>query len=262
MIDNGAKLPDFIIAGAPRSGTTWLWQLLDRHPQIYMAKPAAPEPKFFLVDELFERGPNYYSDTWFKETGSATIYGEKSTNYLESPVVASRIKKILPDVKILFALREPVERAFSNYLWSRSNGLETESFETALELEDERERTLPVSKRFSRPHAYFSRGLYADLLQPFLQNFERNQILCLRHDSIASAPRDVAERVHQFLGVSPRPIDADGLGKVRATARGPTDQVAPALRKKLALRYIDANRRLASLFGPDFEIWNEYALNN
>ena len=59
------RLPDFIIGGAPRSGTTWLYWLLDRHPEIYMASPVKPEPKFFLVDHLYEKGLRFYADTWF-----------------------------------------------------------------------------------------------------------------------------------------------------------------------------------------------------
>jgi hypothetical protein len=55
------RLPDFIIGGAPRSGTTWLYELLDRHPDVHMAKPLAPEPKFFLRDDEYARGLRYYS---------------------------------------------------------------------------------------------------------------------------------------------------------------------------------------------------------
>src|SRR5262245_35557105 len=64
------KGPTFLIAGAPRSGTTWLYHLLDRHPQIYMARPVRPEPKFFLVDELYDRGWQFYVDTWFADVAS------------------------------------------------------------------------------------------------------------------------------------------------------------------------------------------------
>ena len=61
------RLPDFVIAGAPRSGTTWLTSALDRHPDIWLAKPRRPEPKFFLVDELYELGIEEYSRRWFAD---------------------------------------------------------------------------------------------------------------------------------------------------------------------------------------------------
>jgi hypothetical protein len=137
------KLPDFIIGGAPRSGTTWLYRVLDLHPQIYLAKPLQPEPKFFLVADLYRRGIQYYQETWFAEAPPEKMAGEKSTNYLESATTAMRIQEHLPWVKLIFILREPVERAFSNYLWSKTNKMENEDFETALALEQERERSLP-----------------------------------------------------------------------------------------------------------------------
>src|SRR6185369_6874288 len=140
------RLADFIIGGAPRSGTTWLYDLLARNPDVYMARPARPEPKFFLVDELYEKGLGHYAH-WFEGARPGQLAGEKSTNYLESPLAASRIRAALPGVRLIFILRDPVERAYSNYLWSRMNGLETESFEAALALEASREASLPAALR-------------------------------------------------------------------------------------------------------------------
>ena len=117
------RLPEFLIGGAPRAGTTWLYALLDRHPSIYMAKPLKPEPKFFLVDQLYEKGLEYYARTWFADAGAAPLAGEKSTDYLESAAAAERIARDLPRVKLVFVLREPVDRAHSNFLWTKMNGL-------------------------------------------------------------------------------------------------------------------------------------------
>src|SRR5688500_18430887 len=107
-------MPDFIIAGAPRSGTTWLYMLADRHPAVAMARPWRPEPKFFLIDELYERGISYYSANWFDSLPPGRVLGEKSANYLESPAVAARIHRHLPEVRLVFILRNPVDRAYSN----------------------------------------------------------------------------------------------------------------------------------------------------
>ena len=109
--------PTFLIAGAPRSGTTWLYHLLDRHPDVFMAKPARPEPKFFLVDELYERGFHHYVETWFDGSSAYTAAGEKSTNYLESSSAADRIHRHVPDVRLVFILREPTQRV-CNVIWS------------------------------------------------------------------------------------------------------------------------------------------------
>lgn len=250
------RLPEFIIAGAPRCGTTWLYELADRHPRIQMAKPVAPEPKFFLRDDLFECGLEYYSRTWFADIPRDRVAGEKSTNYLESPVVARRIHDALPGVRLVFVLRNPVRRAFSNYLWSRQNGLETASFAEALDLEEERERHIPERLRYARPHALFSRGLYADLLWPYFLRFPREQLLILRYEDIAMTPADVAERLHRFLGVTPRREDGNEQPAVNAARDSNSEAIDAAIYKRLAARYAEPNRRLAELLGPEFPIWD------
>lgn len=249
------RLPDFIIAGAPRSGTTWLYHLLAQHPRLHMAAPPQPEPKFFLADELYVRGLGWYSRNWFERAPPGRICGEKSTNYLESADAARRIAGDLPAVKLIFILREPAERAWSNYLWSRMNRMESETFERALELEEQRERDLAPERRFSRPHAYFSRGLYADLLRPWFAAFPRENILCLRYEDVALRPRLLAERLHRFLGVAPRPHDSDELGVINASEPQGEPQPAAQTRELLRTRYAEPNRRLAGLLGPEFEIW-------
>jgi sulfotransferase family protein len=251
---NRLRLPDFIVGGAPRSGTTWLYWLLDRHPGVYMAKPVRPEPKFFLVDAAYERGLEYYSSTWFEAARAGVLVGEKSTDYLESAAAATRMARDIPLVKLIFILREPVERAYSNYLWSRMNGLEREDFATALKLEKQRERDLPDRWRHTRPFSYFSRGLYADLLGRYYDRFPREQILVLRFEHIADDPRGLATRVQRFLGLDTRPQDADDIGVINAAERD-MGSMPPELARTLAERYAEPNARLAQLLGPDFAIW-------
>jgi len=247
------RLPHFIIGGAPRSATTWLHVLADRHPAIAMAKPVAPEPKFFLVDELYEHGLGFYSATWFAQLPENRLLGEKSTNYLESPRAAERIRRALPEIKLVFLLRNPVDRAWSNYRWSRQNGLETEDFATALALEAERDREVQPKLRYARPHAYFSRGLYADLLAVYFAHFPRDQVLVLRQDDALHDPAGLAAALHRFLGVEPRPQDAEALGMANAAAESAPLELA--VRRQLEARYAEPNRRLAALLGSSFAIW-------
>ncbi len=252
------RLPDFIIAGAPRSGTTWLYMLADRHPQVAMAKPWRPEPKFFLVDDLYEKGIEYYSENWFQPLPRGRVLGEKSANYLESSATAERIHRHLPEVRLVFVLRHPVERAYSNYLWSRLNGLETETFERALELESIREASLAPTLRFARPHANFSRGLYAEHLGRFLRLFRRDQILILRTEDIGTKPREVAAELFRFIGVESNPELADGLRRANsARPESGAPPLAPAVRSQLAARYREPNRRLQELLGPGFVLWDD-----
>jgi hypothetical protein len=251
------SLPDFIIAGAPRSGTTWLYVLAGRHPQLAMAKPIVPEPKFFLVDELWQRGLDYYSTKWFDPLPAGRLLGEKSTNYLESPEAAERMCRVLPRVKLIFLLRNPVDRAYSNYLWSRQNGLETETFERALALEALREQELSPNLRYTRPHAYFTRGLYAKHLTRFYDRFPRKQVLVLRHEDVGDCPENVAAAFYRFLGVSDMPELARDLGVINTTEASPRDPMPKDVRHQLAERYRSANAELGALLCSDFNAWNE-----
>lgn len=247
----GLRLPDFIVGGAPRTGTTWLYYVLERHPRIYMAQPVQPEPKFFLVDEIYARGLEYYSTQWFAAAPAGRVVGEKTTNYLESKIAAERMHRHLPKVRLIFSLREPGARAYSNYLWSKQNGMETEDFESALAREEERETTVPARLRFARPHAYFSRGLYADLLQPYFQLFGRAQILCQRFEDVRQRPGELAVQLHEFLGVEPRPKDVEELGVIRGSDPA-ADPMPVHVRRLLTRRYAEPNARLARLLGPEF----------
>jgi Sulfotransferase domain len=250
------RLPDFIIAGAPRSGTSWLYALARRHPQIAMAEPIVPEPKFFLIDELWQLGIDYYSEKWFDPLPAGRVLGEKSTNYLESPEAAERIHRALPEVKLVFLLRNPVDRAYSNYLWSRQNGLETETFERALALEEQREWDLTPHLRYARPHAYFSRGLYAEHLVRFYDRFAREQILVLRYEDVRHRPEDIAAPFHRFLRVTEMPASARDLGPVNAARCSQSEPLSPLLRRRLVERYRASNSRLAALVGSNFEMWD------
>jgi hypothetical protein len=251
------RLPDFIIAGAPRCGTTWLYGVADRHPNIEMAKPVVPEPKFFLHDALYERGLAYYANRWFASLSPGTLTGEKSANYLESKVAAERIHACLPEVRLVLVLRNPADRAFSNYLWSRQNGLETAAFEVALAREEDRERELPEELRYARPHALFSRGLYADLLRPYFRRFPRERMLVLRYEDIIASPGQVAESLHHFVGATPRPQDGVDQQSLNSARDAQGTSMNPATRRSLLDRFAPHNERLYELLGPRFRAWDD-----
>ena len=229
--------------------------MLDQHPDIYMAKPGAPEPKFFLVDDEYRKGLEYYSQKYFAKAGGRQAVGEKSTNYLESSVAASRIREAVPAVKLVFAIRNPLERAYSNYLWSRKNGLETLSFEEAVEKEETREAQYALAHRYSRPFSYVSRGMYAELLKPYFDLFTLEQLKVVFLEEIEARTKATLDDLCRYLGVRPLPDDTVLPSRVNS-ARDGNEQMTERTREKLRDIYREPNRRLAELLSRDLSLWS------
>jgi hypothetical protein len=250
------RLPDVIVGGAGRSGTSWLHTVFANHSQIYVPIPFQPEPKFFLVDSEYEKGLSYYSERWFSGVPDAVVACEKSANYLESPTAALRISRDLPTVRMLFILREPANRARANYIWSSMNGLENEDFATAIKLEPEREQNYPVEYRFSRPHSYFSRGLYAQHLRPYFDLLGPERILVMRYEDIVKDANQFAQRVLAFLGLELGSLDVQTLGKVNS-AHGQDPKELEDVVLSLRERYRGPNEELRDLLGTGFTYWDD-----
>ncbi len=160
-----------LVVGAQRCGTTYLHDLLAAHPEIAMARPARPEPKVFLSDDLVGRGRNWYLDTFFAHATDERLLGEKSTSYLEYAEAATRAAAMLGDPLIIVQLRDPVQRAISNWAFSSDSGLETRTVAEALSAN--LEGTLPwdPDQTSVSPFAYLERGRYADYLGPWTAHF-------------------------------------------------------------------------------------------
>ncbi len=247
--------PTFVIAGGQRCGTTMLYHLLDEHPQVYMARPVGPEPKYFLEEPRPGRNRAWYLSRWFSHTGGARAVGDKSTSYMESPGVPRRIKEQFPDLKAVFLLRHPVERAISNYRFSRHNGLEHESFSDAIRHEDDR-APLPAAQAVSvSPFAYVRRGCYIDHLERFTSYFRRDEMLVLLTSELNDAPDQTCQRVWEFLGLDPtfRPADA----RRRLNLHVPDDlRISPEIVEHLLDRFLEPNRRLEAWLGRELFGWD------
>jgi hypothetical protein len=194
------RLPTFLICGAQRSGTTYLWTLLRSHPDVYLPAPWCPEPKFFSVPQAFAQGPETYAAR-FADAGSALAVGEKSVTYLDAPEAPERIAKTLPDVKLIFLLRDPVERAYSHYHYSVAHCLETLPFAEALVWEPYRALHGPEVLRIARPWAYVARGHYAQDLARFYAVFDPARILVLFFEEFFADVAAGAATLCGFLGV-------------------------------------------------------------
>ena len=155
-----------LVVGAQRCGTTYLHTLLDGHPQLTMARPANPEPKVFVSEELTRRGAEWYRETYFAHAEDEVLLGDKSTSYLEDPEAPIRAAGMLGEVHVIAILRDPVRRAISNWRFSTDNGLETRSLETALTENLAGPRPWDPERTSVSPFAYLERGRYLDYLVP------------------------------------------------------------------------------------------------
>lgn len=193
--------PDhFFIIGAQRSGTTLLYDLLDQHPDIEMAQPKRPEPKFFLNAENVAKGRGFYEDKHFSGPAKR-IRGEKSTSYIEYPQVGRRIRELYPEAKIVVMLRDPVERAVSNYHFSVKNGLEHRPIDQAILQEEKDAPAVHISGISTSPFAYLRRGLYSRYLNAYADIFPRTHIKILVYEQFVRQIRNWQDLL-QFLGAS------------------------------------------------------------
>lgn len=194
-------LPNFIIAGGIATGTSFLSATLSCHPDIYLPKIQRPEPNFFHYSWKFNKGLEWYRQTWFHEVGSQRAIGERSSLLLPSDVSAHRIKQALPGVKLVFCLRNPLERAWANYRFTVLEGLESLSFDQAIECEEARMAQAEGIWAEVQPHAYLTRSRYSTHLEQFIEIFGRDHILFLKSEELGRKPHENVSRVCEFLGV-------------------------------------------------------------
>jgi len=207
-------LPNFLIVGAQKSATTTLHYLLDSHPDIYFP-PGISEVHFFDLDENFERGIEWY-ESLFDLRKNETAVGECSPFYMFEPASIPRIKQLIPDVKLIVILRDPIARANSHYWHEIRWGFEALGFEEAIAAEDER---LSSGALFERRHySYVSRGLYSTQINRLIENFGRENLLVLINEELAANPNSIARTCAEFLSVDPDGFKSARSGPARHNA--------------------------------------------
>jgi hypothetical protein len=175
------RLPTFLFVGADKCGSTWLFKVLQQHPQCFV--PAAKDIYFF--DRYYGRGLQWYASFFSSAPRSARAIGELSHDYLYSEQAAERIASTLPEARLLVFLRHPVERTFSEYLYLVRSGLAPpDNVRSALAAH-------PDAIEHSR---------YANFLPHYLDRFPRDQIGIFFYEDLARDPSAFAEVVLSFLG--------------------------------------------------------------
>jgi Sulfotransferase domain len=193
---------DFIVAGAQKSGTTALNYYLKRHPRI--ALPAKKELHFFDNDALFANSaPVSYEPLhkMFRPAGPEAVVGENTPNYLYWAPALPRIRDYNPAIKLLIILRNPIDRAFSQWNMQRVRGLEPLDFLDAIGAEPERLTKLPPERL--RKFAYLDRGRYGEQITRALSIFPREQFLILKYEEFRARQRELIDEVFRFLNLPP-----------------------------------------------------------
>ena len=256
-------LPDFLILGAMKAGTTSLYRYLAAHPD-FARRRRKEEVHFF--DKRWARGAAWYAsffpsrvDRWLAALRGRRVFsGETSPYYLFHPRVPARVEAVLPRARLVALLRDPVARAWSHHQHNVRKGYEALGFEDALAREPERlrgedERLLADASRFSLAHrrfSYFARGIYADQIERWL-GVGRDRLLVLRSEDFFADPAAAVSRVTDFLGLPAR----DPASYVREfTPHNPGRYAALDATTEARLRdaYAPHNERLAALLGPEF----------
>jgi hypothetical protein len=244
-------LPDFLIIGAQKAGTTALYAYLRRHPAI--TGPSWKEVSYF--DRHYGRGEAWYRGNFPNRVRArGKLVGEASPSYIFHPLGPERVKVLVPEARLVALVRNPVDRALSHYNHEVALGREPLRFEDALDAEEDRlrgeeERLAADPSYFSRAwwsHAYKSRGRYAEQLERWLAVFSREQLLILPSADLGGEPERTHTRVLDFLGAEPHRLDTYPRVYERQY-----EAMSPETRERLAAEFEAPNRRLYELLGRD-----------
>jgi hypothetical protein len=258
-----AALPDFLIVGFTKTATTTVFDVLRRHPLV--APPHSKQLHYF--DYNFSEGPDWYARQFPSAVkrrlfalrhGRPFLTGEATPSYVDHPSAAERIHEMLPDVRLIVQLRNPIDRAYSHYRMTVREGDEDLPFEAAVDAEEARlagevdrvrddpgYRSLPLGR-----WSYLRRGCYAEHLEPWLERFPREQLLVLTVDELQADWAGTIGRCWSFLGLPPH----DPGPPLRKLDGGAHEPLSAETRARLGEYFAPHNSRLGSLLGfePDW----------
>ena len=256
-------MPNFLVIGAPKAGTTALHMALSQHPMLYMS--AVKEPQFFLIDGmwpdacgdldealLYEEHARRRADyeALFDPAGLGMLCAESTPLYLYDRDAVFRIRSTIPAARLITIVRDPVERAHSNWAYLRSVGREpVDDFIRACDEEDRR-----IASGWASHYHYVRLGLYGAQFEYLFTHFPRDQVLVLNYQQLVDEPIRALDRICEFLRVEQGILSE--ISQENATAHGSRPRQSPP-QQRLALlpRFEDDIRLLGSILGEDFTGW-------
>lgn len=247
-------LPNFIIIGVQKGGTSTLFELLKQHPNI----KTSVFKEVHYYDFQYHRGEKWYRSFFpFFTKSKNMLYGEASPYYFFHPLVPERVYKDNPDVKLILLLRDPVDRAYSHYQMEKRKGREKlQTFEEAISKENERLKkeygTVTNGKQLKnynhQVYSYLARGRYDEQIKRWLQYFKREQLLVLKSEDFFASPHNNLEKIYKFLDI-PVVFPKDLAAKNQAIY----NPVQTDTMKRLRDYYKPHNEELSQCLGETFQ---------
>ena len=211
------RLPDFLVVGAAKSGTTSLWFYLHRHPGVFFAEPK--ELEFFSYDDRYEKGADWYK-AFFAEAADGQLCGEASTTYARWPRfgdVGARIAETVPGAKLVYIMRHPIERTYAQYRHRMRLPGPRMTFEEALESDEQ----------------FVLNSMYMTQLEQFLAHTPRERIHCMLSEDLKLSPGETLARLQEFLGLEPRDLVGDAAIESNRGSSGGDDYVRQRFRRTI-----------------------------
>ena len=248
-------LPNFIIIGTVRSGTTSLYYNICEHPSVLPAD--YDEIGFF--DSNFQLGINWYRSMFptkadMKKIRRETQYaitGEDTPFYFWKDEVVERISQTLPNVKLILILRNPVDRAYSNYKLAVRTGNEKFSFDDAIDTEMRFMKDHTIRESIDQRRSYLAKGLYSKQLKLWRNNYSEKDIHILCTEDMRDKPKEELSKIFKFLEISEYDIKNPQQQKMYKY-----EDMNPDIRQKLIEYYRPHNRELFDLMGRKFD-WDD-----
>jgi Sulfotransferase domain len=203
------RLPNFIYLGPEKSGTSWLHGTLSRHPQVFLT----PSKDLFFFNRFYDRGLDWYREQ-FAAADSEPVVGEIAHRYLTDPTALDRMRRDLGEIRLMTTVRNPVERAWSGYLYYRKHGVHSGSFREAL---TDKEQLL-------------NSGRYATAIGHVLQHFPKDALHVAVFDDLEQDPQRYLNGVTTFLDISPMPLSSEERRPMLPAARARSTRVARVVR--------------------------------